>query len=216
MNTIDITNEKELRKYIRNKLESLLIEVDDTDIEVDRSINQVKAVLKSHKGSHATKLAREYEKIHSEKKKLEKEEKKIKNKVRDYANELLSDYSESKEILDRRVIETSSVILKVGKQSKRTYTRVDVEGLFEELAELTPQLTDKLDDLKDKYVKVSKSVRRGTITTDTKNEGKITDFFKKIFDKVKELGKAFLNRIKSWSNQYDRELEYIKKDYNIQ
>lgn len=213
-----------LRQIIKEEIKNILPlnefkEVEKGVDDIIKSDDEVKAVLKGHRGSHATKLAREYEELHKKAKEIKKKEKKLKKNIREYITENLDEYLDSKEVIVRRIVETNSVILKVGKQSQRSRTKFNADGFFEDMLELVPELSDKLEELKDKHTTITNYVASGRISTKIKehnlNEAGIKDLLKKVTMKLKGIFNKFLSKIKQWSGLYDRKLNNIKNKYDI-
>lgn len=221
METI-LFNQEDIRKLIREELKKIipLKEFKRGEEDVDsiiRSNNKVVAVLSGHKSGYATKLGKEYDEISQAAKELGKQKKAMSSKIKKYIRDNLNEYAESENILIQRVIETNSVVLQVTKQTERSKTQFDVDGFFEDMLKLVPDLSDKLEELKDKHTTIKKSVSKGRIGVKIKehnlNEADVKELIKKITNKLKSIFKSFYNKIKKWSGRYDKQLKRIKEKY---
>jgi hypothetical protein len=106
--------------------------------------------------------------------------------------------------------------------SKRTVTsieHVNMEGFYNELLGLLPELEDQLKDLRAKYTTISKSEKSPALRVKLPGEKddmseSINEAIGGFWSKVEALGARVLNSVRSWGKQYDQKLAEFTALYN--
>lgn len=180
-------------------IESTLNEVRSSDIsykevQAKGEITKVIAELDKQKASAASKLAMQYDKLNKALQEAQ-EQRDIANKdLKEYVDELF----DANDALVTRAIETASVTISVAKATQQSMT--DYAKVLEELVKMVPDLTKKVDELKNQYTRIIEKspalrvkVEEGTLKNTVINA--LISFADKIF---------------GWLDWYDNKLNKIK------
>lgn len=163
----------------------------------DVSNEKVIAKLKSYDSQSYTKLAQKIERITA----LEKEIKELKAEVKSSSKERINDLFEAEDAAKTRVVETISFVFTLSKDPKETVTPKYKEILQEIETQLTPELITVLETLKKTMVTITQKSPSLKIEPVTEGIGSI-------FSAVKDA-------VLSWTKNYDRKLEKLKREANI-
>jgi len=169
-------------------------------------ITKVIAILKSSKAGATTRLAKEFEEILQKQKEIDEALDAIKAKGMEMMNDLFS----AKDVLYTRVLETSKVTLTMSKETIRKDVKFDTEKFILKILAIVPDLSEKVEEFKKECTSIKESVVKSTIKPALKEEG-FSDFIKKIKNYITKIW----DNINLWSKSYDKKLNNIKKQFNI-
>lgn len=191
--TIQInTHMEQIRKLM------MICEGRNPELEYQNVSNEkVIAKLKSYDSQSYTKLAQKIERITA----LEKEIKELKAEVKSSSKERINDLFEAEDAAKTRVVETISFVFTLSKDPKETVTPKYKEILQEIETQLTPELITVLETLKKTMVTITQKSPSLKIEPVTEGIGSI-------FSAVKDA-------VLSWTKNYDRKLEKLKREANI-
>lgn len=174
-------------------------------IEITRLATKVIANLRSHDSAKYTKLAKNLLKISE----LSKEIKELETTTKAETKELIADlFDEAEDITKTRVVNTISFTFELSKNPKPTNTTKYAEVLKELEEHLTPELIEKLNELKEKYS--STTQRSPSIKVEPVQESLVPNWMKNIYSWIKSL--------KIWGKNYDEKLQNLEKislKYNL-
>lgn len=181
------------------------------NVKTTNDLDKVIAELSGRKSAVFTTLANRYAKAD----RFAKKAKQIKDKLNERAKKKIEPLFDVEDEVLTRVVDTAALTLTLSKATPEKTTTdefIDYEGLLEELAEMMPELTDKLEMLLDKYteveVKTSAAVPPRLMSPklkDIKTESTVVN--EGFMDTVKRLGAWIMRKLA----RYDRKLASIKK-----
>lgn len=172
-----------------------------SDYEISRDPKAGKAIanLRGKDSEKYTKLANRIQELQ----KLEDEIKTIKKEIKSDTKDLIADLFTAEDIIYTRVVETVSVIFTMSKDPEPTKS-VSYAKVLNDLTEfLTPELKEKLEELKSAYT--STSSREPSLRVDRKVE-----FVDTASQQILNYAYTFKQNILAWAQQYDRKLNQIK------
>lgn len=169
--------------------------------EVKGKIDRVIVSLESHQSGAFTRLAKKYRNIKRATEILQEKQNGLNAQIKDKALELFNAEDE----IYTRMVDTVSMTMTISKKTVTTTTKVDYEAILAQLAEMTPELEEKIKELTKAFTS-SKSVEKSpSLRTDLK-EG-VGDWIKQL----KFITQAALKSIKNWGKNYDRKLKQLEK-----
>jgi hypothetical protein len=171
-----------------------LCEGRNPDLEYEDTDTQVIAKLASYNSQVYTKLAQSYTRMVEFEAQL-KAEKETQSSL---TKEAIANLFETEDRMKTCIVETKSVILTISKEPKATETP-QYKKILEELAyHLTPELLEKLEELKKIHVTVTQ--KSPSLRIEPLKEGLATSFFARL-----------KNYYMNWANQYDQKLNKVKR-----
>lgn len=186
----------------KNYYEQLII---TESVSIQRSADKAIAVLKSHDSAPYTKLANNIERLAE----LEAEIKELKESIKSDTRTHIQALFEAEDAVRTRVVETVSFTLTLSKNPEATETFKYKEILTELSKSFTPQLIEKMNELK----KTFKSVTNKAPSLKLQNKKDLKEEFslKATISFLKKTATKFLSYIKSWGKSYDKKLSSLKE-----
>lgn len=184
-------------------------------------IDKVSTTLSGSDSGRFTKLATRYARMKKAKEKLDEMMSTLNADIKEQAVEL---FDAQDEVLTR-IIETSSVILTIGKRESDAEvekTTVNYAAIIKQITELVPELTEKLEEIiaanttVEKEIKVAKSpqLRIAVKESDQLDEGVLNDV-KQLISALRRKFKDVLRSMKLWGRSYDKSLAEIKAQLGV-
>jgi len=194
--------------------------LDYKEKKVKGVLDRVTLTLTASNSSKATILAKKYNEI----KILSEQLSEMKDLFNLDAKEHMLQYFNAEDEVLTRVIKTVSLTMTLSKRSVANYERTDLEGFYQELLVLLPELEDKLKLLRDKYTKIEKLEKSpslrvklpGEKATGDDVEESINEALGDIWGKITALGSRLFTIFKEWGKQYDHKLLELGKRFAIE
>jgi hypothetical protein len=191
-----------------------------TEKKVKKVLDRVTVELKGKQSETCTKLAKKYNEIHE----LEKQLEAMTLKLNTDAKEHVLQYFNAQDEVLTRVIKTASLTLTLSKRTVKVTPEehvADLEGFYQELLIILPELEDKLKVLRDKYTKIipaSKHEVSPAIRIKIPKPGDVEESLQEaaggFWSKVEDLGGRLLKIFKVWGQRFDQKLEKLAEKYN--
>lgn len=182
---------KTLKEYLREQRDP---DLDYTEKKAKGAVDKVIVELKGNQSGKFTKLIKEYSSLKVQIDALEVKRVDLNAKIKDETESLF----DAEDEVYTRVVETVSATLNLSKKTVVTSTKTDYEKVIEQLLEMVPDLTDKIQELIEANTKITSSTRSPSLRVDL-NEG--------VFDWIKGL----YAKIKTWAKGYDSDLKSLNK-----
>ena len=130
----------------------------------------------------------------------------------DAKQHILQYFNAEDEVLTR-VVKTVSLTLTLSKKTVRRTETTNLEGFYQELLILLPELADKLKVLRDKYTKIENVETSPGLRVKLPGdvEESINEATTGIWAKIEDFGNRLLKIFKVWGKQYDHKLETLKQ-----
>lgn len=185
--------------------------------KVKGELDRVIAELSGKESQMFTVAAKYYRKIAQEEEKIKRARDALNEKMKQRFDTLF----DPTDVIYTRVIETASLTVSMSKKSeKTTQTVTDVDGLFEDLLGLAPELADKIGQIREQYVKVENKVTQSRLgkpklhdpkeSVDNGESALAEGVLDSIVDSIKAYAIKLMNWISDWARGYDRKLDSIK------
>lgn len=183
--------------------------------ETKGEISKVVANLKSYDSGRYTKLGRNLLKVEA----LEKEIKVLKEETKQEARELVADLFHAEDAVATRVVETVSFTFHMSKDPKAAETYKYAKILEELQEQLTPELIEVLEALKEKH-KTTNAAKPASLKATDKAapvaaESIVEGWVGDALEKGKAIFAKLLNWIENWGAKYDARLDALKREAAI-
>lgn len=172
-------------------------------IEDNGKTEKIVAYLKSYDSARYTNLAKKFIEIE----KMEKEIKKLKEEVKQETRVLVADLFDAEDIVRTRVVKTVSYTYTLSKNPKPTETYQYAKILDALEKELTPDLINKLNVIKESFKTVVQ--KAPSLKVEPNVSESISDKIKGVWGKLKDFFANLKNKLTSWGNSYDRKLDAL-------
>jgi len=174
-------------------------------VSIQRTADKALAVLTSHDSAPYTRLANNIRRLAE----LEAEVKELKESIKSDTREHIQALFEAEDTLRTRVVETVSFTLTLSKDPEKTET-FKYKEILDKLAKFfTPELIEKMNDLKKTYKSVSQ--KPPSIKLADKKPLKEEVSLKSFLSSLKKISSKFMSYIRSWSKSYDKKLASLKQ-----
>ncbi len=174
------------------------------DIKYDVTPKKVTADVSSYVSQTFTKLAQKIVRMRV----LTAEINELEAEVKQQGRNQIAEFFSAADAVRTRVIETVSFTLKLTADPAPTTTVKYAEVLKELEQDLTPELIEKLNDLKKKYSTVTQ--KSAALSWESKRKDESVNMNEGAWDNLKEFFKKYLNAIRSWGKSYDSKLNALK------
>lgn len=186
----------------KNYYEQLII---TESVSIQRSADKAIAVLKSHDSAPYTRLANNIQRLAE----LEAEVKELKESIKSDTRTHVQALFEAEDVVRTRVVETVSFTLTLSKDPEATETFKYKEILTELAKSFTPELIEKMNDLKKTFKSVTQ--KAPSLKLQTKKDLKEEFSLKATISFLKKTATKFLSYVKSWGKNYDKKLSSLKE-----
>ena len=174
-----------------------------TEKRVKGELDRVIVTLEGKNSEQFTKMGKNYKRIKTQIERLEK----MQANLNTEAKKAVGDLFEASENVLTRVVDTVSISLTLSKLPEvKDKVTVDHEAIIRELISLQPELIDKINELTEKFTKVSPGTPKPESLRIDIKESVVGD----AWGRIKSIAKTFLYKIKSWGDTYDTKLKKIK------
>lgn len=178
-------------------------------------IDQVIAYLTGDVSGKYTRLANRFRRVKRIKELLAKEQASLNVDMKEAADQLFP----AADDVYTRVIDTISLIIKVGKAEERTMPPTfDKDGYIAELEALVPELGEKLEELRKQYTTIHDAVQiEPKLLTPKLKDPKQESIDEGVVDATTAKIMNYVNRVREyfakWGQQYDAKLAKINAKY---
>jgi hypothetical protein len=178
---------------------------------VESEIDKVILELKDKNSAPASNLANRFDEI----KQLERDIQERKLKFDEKILEFFENHFDPTDAVYTRVIETASLVIQVGTPSVRKNVKFDEDGFFTEVSkELTPELIEKMKELRKKFTTTKDSDVKAIIKVKPLTEGVLGDFKKYSLGLISKLV-SYVKELNLWGKSYDKKVQDIKVKYSL-
>ena len=191
-----------------------------TEIKAKNAVVKVIAELSEHEASVFSKIARRFDRLNTAIKKMSEMSKNLNADLKTRIKDLF----DAEDMVLTKVVDTASfaatlaAIAKLDPNKKKQV--VDWKKIAEELAELIPdELQAQVEAITKKYTVDSiMDVKEPSLTITNKAAEKAARDKKleEAIDLIKKMAKAVLNHVSKWASSYDRKINRLKKQLNVE
>jgi hypothetical protein len=174
-------------------------------VSIQRTADKALAVLTSHDSAPYTKLANNIRRLAE----LEAEVKELKESIKTDTRDHVQALFEAEDVVRTRIVETVSFTLTLSKDPKASETFKYKEILDELAKSFTPELIQKMTDLKKTFKSVTQ--KPPSLKLADKKPLKEEVSLKSFFSSLKKMSSKFMKYISSWSKSYDKKLASLKQ-----
>lgn len=175
-----------------------------TEKQVKGNIDRVTVELAGKDSEKFTKLGKKYFELAAGIEAIEKLRLDLNEQIKKEAGELFDATDE----LYTKVIETSQFTLTVSKKPVATKTvSTNYEKVLDGLLQLMPELTEKVDALKEQYTTIKENPPKDVSLRVAMKESALKD----VWQSFKKKWSSFKNSIMSWGTSYDKKLSKLKE-----
>lgn len=174
--------------------------------KVGGELDRVIVTLSGRDSEAYTKLAKSFKRTKTQIERLVKVQEALNKTVKEKALELF----DAEDEVMTRVVDTVSLGITISKKPIiQDTTKTDWEKVALEIAKLTPELDDKIQEIIKAYTQTKPGVKKDvSLRVDIKEANAVVDF---VWDKLKAAFGKLADKLKAWGTSYDSKLDKIKE-----
>jgi hypothetical protein len=174
--------------------------------KVGGELDRVIVTLEGRESEAYTKLAKSFKRTKTQIERLQKVQEALNQTVKEKALEL---FNAEDEVLTR-VGDTVSLGITISKKPiVQDTTKTDWEKVALEIAKLTPELDEKIQEIIAAYTQTKPGVKKDvSLRVDIKEGNGVVDF---VWDKLKAAFSKLTDKMKAWGSGYDSKLAKVKE-----
>lgn len=174
--------------------------------KVGGELDRVIVTLSGRDSEAYTKLAKSFKRTKTQIERLFKVQEALNKTVKEKALELF----DAEDEVMTRVVDTVSLGITISKKPIiQDTTKTDWEKVALEIAKLTPELDDKIQEIIKAYTQTKPGVKKDvSLRVDIKEANAVVDF---VWDKLKAAFSKLTDKLKAWGTGYDSKLDKIKE-----